>query len=62
MHNVHDLDSFLIAQEAIYHEVLAEPLNGQKESHWMWFIFPQIKGLGFSEMAIAYAIASLEEA
>jgi len=62
MHKVHDLERFLIAQEAIYHGVLAEPLNGQKESHWMCFIFPQIKGLGSREMGIAYAIASLEEA
>ncbi|SCY96292.1 DUF1810 domain-containing protein [Flavobacterium caeni] len=46
----------------MYLKALAEVRNGKKESHWMWFVFPQIKGLGFSETAKFYGIADLEEA
>lgn len=53
---------FIDAQPAIYHDVLAELLGGQKENHWMWFVFPQIAGLGESDMARRYAISGLEEA
>ncbi|MEG1597542.1 MAG: DUF1810 domain-containing protein [Bacilli bacterium] len=57
-----DLERFLNAQEEIYYDALNEIKGGRKETHWMWFIFPQIKGLGMSETAIYYEISSLEEA
>jgi len=57
-----DLARFTTAQEKIYGAVLAELRSGQKRSHWMWFIFPQIDGLGFSPTAKRYAIKSIEEA
>jgi uncharacterized protein (DUF1810 family) len=50
------------AQEPVYDEVLEELRRGRKTSHWMWFIFPQIAGLGHSPMSERYAIGSLEEA
>ena len=53
---------FLEAQEPVYARVLAELGAGRKQSHWMWFIFPQIAGLGHSALAHHYAIASLDEA
>jgi uncharacterized protein (DUF1810 family) len=56
------LDRFIEAQEGSYATALAELEAGRKESHWMWFIFPQIAGLGSSAMARRYAIASLGEA
>ena len=57
-----DLNRFLSAQEEIYDRVLAELKNGQKRSHWMWYIFPQIEGLGQSTTSKYYAIKSREEA
>ena len=57
-----DLSRFLVAQEGIYDKALAEIRRGRKSSHWMWFIFPQMRGLGHSETAQRYAIGSLEEA
>lgn len=56
------LDRFLQAQEPVWPRVLAELRAGQKRTHWMWFVFPQIKGLGRSDMAQRYAIQSLAEA
>ena len=56
------LDRFLIAQQNYYHDAYEELKVGKKRSHWMWFIFPQIRGLGYSKMAIYYAIESREEA
>lgn len=56
------LDRFLIAQQNYYHDAYTELKAGKKRSHWMWFIFPQIRGLGYSNMAIYYAIESREEA
>jgi uncharacterized protein (DUF1810 family) len=53
---------FLTAQEGIYVQALAELRAGHKASHWMWFIFPQMKGLGSSPMSQRYGIGSLEEA
>lgn len=50
------------AQEDVYPRALAELRNGWKRSHWMWFVFPQISGLGHSEMAQFYAIRDLAEA
>ena len=58
----HDLQRFVIAQEGVYPTALAELRAGHKRSHWMWFVFPQIAGLGHSEMARRYAIASSDEA
>ena len=57
-----DLQRFLHAQTPIYARVVAELRRGQKQSHWMWFIFPQLAGLGHSAMAQRFAIASREEA
>jgi uncharacterized protein (DUF1810 family) len=58
----YDLERFVEAQAPVYAQVLSELRAGLKQSHWMWFIFPQIEGLGSSVMAQRYAIASLEEA
>ncbi len=58
----YDLNRFLEAQAPIYEDVLRELRNGQKDSHWMWYIFPQLQGLGFSPTAHFYGIASLAEA
>jgi uncharacterized protein (DUF1810 family) len=57
-----NLERFVEAQQHVYPRVVAELRTGQKTSHWMWFIFPQIAGLGHSAMARRYAIASLAEA
>jgi len=57
-----DLNRFIAAQRGVYDSALAEIRRGQKASHWMWFIFPQIAGLGRSPAARHYAIASLDEA
>jgi uncharacterized protein (DUF1810 family) len=57
-----DLQRFVDAQEGVYRTALAELRNGRKRTHWMWFIFPQIRGLGSSAMAARYAIASETEA
>ncbi|MFC4931029.1 DUF1810 domain-containing protein [Massilia sp. GCM10023247] len=57
-----DLERFVAAQDPVYSTVLAELRTGRKRSHWMWFVFPQIAGLGTSEMARRYAIASSDEA
>jgi uncharacterized protein (DUF1810 family) len=57
-----DLDRFVQAQAAIYDTALDEIRQGDKQSHWMWFIFPQIVGLGSSPMAQRYAIEALDEA
>ena len=56
------LKRFLTAQEGDYARALAEIKNGRKQSHWMWYIFPQIAGLGFSETAKFYAINDIQEA
>jgi uncharacterized protein (DUF1810 family) len=57
-----DLDRFVEAQRRTYAGALAELRRGRKTSHWMWFIFPQIAGLGMSPMAQRYAISGLDEA
>jgi uncharacterized protein (DUF1810 family) len=57
-----DLRRFEEAQEGVYARVCEELRAGEKRSHWMWFIFPQIRGLGRSPMAERFAIGSLEEA
>jgi uncharacterized protein (DUF1810 family) len=58
----YDLQRFVEAQADVYEQACAELRAGRKRSHWMWFVFPQIRGLGSSEMAVRYAISSLEEA
>ena len=58
----HDLERFLDAQAGIYDTALAEIRGGCKQSHWMWFIFPQIAGLGFSETSRHFAIRDRAEA
>ena len=60
--NPFDLNRFLEAQVGVYELALAELHRGRKESHWMWFIFPQIEGLGRSSTASFYAIKSTNEA
>jgi uncharacterized protein (DUF1810 family) len=57
-----DLQRFVSAQERVYANVLAELRNGQKRTHWMWYIFPQMAGLGHSSTSKHYAIQSSEEA
>jgi uncharacterized protein (DUF1810 family) len=57
-----DLARFLDAQEGDYDRALAEIRRGRKTSHWMWYVFPQLRGLGQSAMSQRYAIGSLEEA
>ena len=59
---MHDLDRFLRAQEGVMAAVRTELRAGRKQSHWMWFVFPQLRGLGHSAMAQHYGIASLDEA
>lgn len=62
MSDSHNLHRFLEAQEGVKEAVERELAGGAKRSHWMWFVFPQIQGLGMSMMAQRYAINSLEEA
>ena len=62
MPDPYDLQRFVDAQASIYRQVCAELRAGRKRSHWMWFIFPQIAGLGHSEMARTFAISSRAEA
>jgi uncharacterized protein (DUF1810 family) len=56
------LERFKIAQEQDYETALTEIKNGQKQGHWMWYIFPQLKGLGSSENSQKYAIENIKEA
>ena len=58
----HNLERFTQAQDPIYEKVLSELRSGRKRTHWMWFVFPQIAGLGTSHMARTFAISSREEA
>jgi uncharacterized protein (DUF1810 family) len=58
----HDLNRFVEAQRSTYERALAELRGGHKRSHWMWYVFPQLAGLGRSAMSERYAIASLAEA
>ena len=57
-----DLDRFVMAQAPLYDIALAELIGGRKLTHWMWFIFPQLRGLGRSSVAHRYGIGSLDEA
>ena len=58
----YDLNRFVQAQKAVYDEALLEIKRGRKSSHWMWYIFPQFDGLGFSTTSRLYSIKSVEEA
>ncbi|MES2043831.1 MAG: DUF1810 domain-containing protein [Pseudomonadota bacterium] len=62
MEDPFDLNRFVIAQAGSYDSALAEIAAGHKRSHWMWYVFPQLAGLGSSPMAMRYAIRSLDEA
>ena len=62
MDDPHDLNRFLVAHHEVHDTVLAELKRGRKTSHWMWFVFPQVAGLGFSQMSRRYAIGSMDEA
>ena len=62
MDDPHDLQRFVDAQGPVYSQVRQELARGAKASHWMWFVFPQLKGLGRSAMALRYGIASADEA
>jgi uncharacterized protein (DUF1810 family) len=57
-----DLQRFVDAQDAVYQRVLDELRDGRKRSHWMWFVFPQVRGLGSSPTAVRFAISSVDEA
>lgn len=62
MSDPYDLQRFVDAQDRVYARAVAELRAGRKTSHWMWFVFPQVAGLGSSPMAQQYAINSLDEA
>ena len=62
MNTAHNLDRFIKAQERDYEIALSEIKSGRKRNHWMWYIFPQIQGLGFSSTSKLYAIKDLSEA
>ena len=57
-----DLERFVLAQSPVYQSVREELRRGRKTTHWMWFVFPQLRGLGRSAMAITYGLQSAEEA
>ena len=59
---MYNMDRFIDSHEVYYEIALTEIKNGYKYGHWMWFIFPQLKGLGESDLADYYGISSLEEA
>lgn len=61
-HTTQGLERFVEAQAPVYHTVIAELSMGHKETHWMWFVFPQLKELGKSAMAKRYGITSADEA
>jgi uncharacterized protein (DUF1810 family) len=58
----YDLDRFVSEQRDVYDEVLEELRRGRKTGHWIWFIFPQVEGLGYSAMSQRFAISTLDEA
>ncbi len=61
-HDPYDLGRFVRAQEGVHEQALAELASGRKRSHWMWFVFPQLAGLGRSATAQRYAVEGLAEA
>jgi uncharacterized protein (DUF1810 family) len=62
MDDPHNLERFVEAQTPVFDAVVEELRAGRKRSHWMWFVFPQVKGLGSTAMAVKYGIASRDEA
>ena len=62
MNDPHNLTRFVVAQEPVYGRVRAELMEGRKAGHWMWFVFPQIAGLGVSPTARKFAISGRDEA
>lgn len=60
--DIHSLDRFLAAQDDMYAIALREIKNGKKNSHWIWYIFPQLRGLGKSQPSYEYGISGYEEA
>ena len=62
MHDPYDLHRFVQAQQDTYAQAVDELADGHKTSHWMWFVFPQLRGLGRSPMATRFGIASIDEA
>lgn len=62
MSTIYKLDHFLTAQELLYPQVLAELEQGRKQTHWMWFVFPQLLGLGTSSKAVRYGLRNLDHA
>ena len=58
----YDLESFVVAQDRVFERVVQEITNGRKTGHWMWFVFPQMKGLGKSSMSEKYGLEGVEEA
>ena len=60
--DINSLDRFIVAQEKMYPIALKELKSGKKRSHWMWYIFPQLRGLGMSSMAHTYGISGFDEA
>jgi len=62
MSDTYELRRFVDAQEGVYEQACAELRAGRKRSHWMWFVFPQIRGLGSSPMAVRFAISGMDEA
>ena len=59
---MYDVNRFVKAQDNVYENVINELKKGRKRTHWMWFIFPQLKGLGFSDIAVYYGIENIDEA
>ncbi|RPI77424.1 MAG: DUF1810 domain-containing protein [Planctomycetaceae bacterium] len=62
MNDEYNLNRFVVAQAPVFGQVVNELKSGRKRGHWMWFIFPQVKGLGSSQTAQEFAIGSLQEA
>jgi uncharacterized protein (DUF1810 family) len=62
MSDRYELKRFVDAQDGVYEQACAELRAGRKRSHWMWFVFPQIRGLGSSPTAVRFAISGMEEA
>ncbi|NRT16853.1 uncharacterized protein (DUF1810 family) [Flavobacterium sp. 28A] len=62
MKKTYNLNKFLKAQETTYQDALSQIKNGKKESHWRWYVFPQIKGLGLSNNSMFYGMENLVEA
>lgn len=60
--NINSLDRFIEAQQQVYEMALKEIRNGKKQTHWMWYIFPQLRGLGKSNISYIYGINGIEEA